>query len=350
MRPVVRGVVLWLIAALLLPACGGGGARKGSRYKRPYNKAKKLFEAGRDAKDTGDLMTAGDKLRGAETAVERLLDKVPRRSSYYEKATKLLDKIQDARNELAQAEKARKQKIKGRLVAHSSGDGGSSRESPRVSLTTSKSPTPIDPAVARRLARQRERELEVAADEDDPAEEEIFKKKRRDAALKKRGEAEERPEGAQDDEPNKKAENESGSDDPNLPPGFDPKNIKPTTPNVVIGRSEKKGKFWIVYFWFVNKKEVTRVGKAEAQVRDENHKLKARSAAFYRADDFKPNWKDIYESQGQQLWADAVQIQQNQAINLVCIGEHDKPREIKKVSVEVYTADGQEYYSQVEDF
>lgn len=117
--------------------------------------------------------------------------------------------------------------------------------------------------------------------------------------------------------------------------------IDENTPAIVIRKKPiTKGKGVALYFTFVNKRPGTQIGSVTGEFLRETGKVVAPIITTFKAKGFKPNWGDIFESEGEAVTAGSVGIAQMEGIQLVCICEKPAVGKVASVRIVVTTLDG----------
>jgi hypothetical protein len=117
--------------------------------------------------------------------------------------------------------------------------------------------------------------------------------------------------------------------------------IDASTPAIVIRRKPvTRSKGVVLYFTFVNKNPMTQIGSVTGEFLRENGNVAGHITSAYKAKGFKPNWGDIFESEGEAVTAGSIGVLQMEGIQLVCICEKPAVGNVVSARIVVTTLDG----------
>ncbi|MHC4198516.1 MAG: hypothetical protein ACYSU0_00795 [Planctomycetota bacterium] len=117
--------------------------------------------------------------------------------------------------------------------------------------------------------------------------------------------------------------------------------IDASTPPIVIRKKPiTKGKGVALYFTFVNKNAMTQIGSVTGEFLRETGNVAGHITSAYKAKGFKPNWEDIFESEGEAVTAGSIGVLQMEGIQLVCICEKPSVGKVTSARIVVTTLDG----------
>lgn len=116
--------------------------------------------------------------------------------------------------------------------------------------------------------------------------------------------------------------------------------VKYTLP-VTVQRVDAKGRFVVVYLVFLSKGSTVQVGSVTGNVLDAKGNTIASTMGAYLAVDFKPNWDDIYESQGKWITPESgVKAEADKPLFLAAVGHSPKAKQAKSAKMTVTTPGG----------
>ncbi len=121
-----------------------------------------------------------------------------------------------------------------------------------------------------------------------------------------------------------------------------PRDLKPGEPVTVV-KVEVKGKYLLCYVVFYNPGTSAYLASLSVDFLNKAGKKVTWNRMTYRAEGFKPNWSNLYESKGVGVAANELVVGEKRKVGLVGIGDSGRARDVKKAKVTVMTTDGREY-------